>query len=370
MAMTEDPQHSDASDGVSEEVPSQLSGHSLLYRLGGLALLIIVVAILVTSLPGLGELRHRFAGASWWLIALIPVLKLCSCISNVVAFRDVFCPKMGWRFTYQLSMAEQGTNVLVPTGGVGGLALGAWALRQGGMSTEHLTRRSVTFFVLTSIPNFACAALFGPLLLLGVFSGKVPAIPTIAFTALAWLAVIVAVILTRVLIHLDPNAADHKWAVRVRAGAALAGQGLADVGALFRDRRWRAILGACGYLGFDIAALVVAFAAFGHVVGAGPLIFAYVVGQLGGLIPIPAGIGGIDGGLIGALVLYGAPLTQATAAEFAYHTFQLTVPAILGTIAFVRLRQTLRQSKAPAIECVWLAEHDPTLEPQSVQLPR
>jgi uncharacterized membrane protein YbhN (UPF0104 family) len=364
MATTEEPQNVEA----SEEVPQQLSGHALLWRLAGMALLIVIVAAAVTSLPGLGTLRHRFAGADWRLVALIPIFKLCSCLSNVVAFRDVFCPKMGWRFTYQLSMAEQGTNVLVPTGGVGGLALGAWALRQGGMSTEHLTRRSVTFFVLTSIPNFACAALFGPLLLLGVFSGSVPAVPTIAFTALAWLAIVIAIVLTRVLTHLDANATDRDWAVRLRAGAALAGQGLADVGALFRDRRWRAILGACGYLGFDIAALVVAFAAFGHVVGVGPLIFAYVVGQLGGLIPIPAGIGGIDGGLIGALVLYGAPLSQATAAEFAYHTFQLTVPAVLGTIAFVRLRSTLKQSKAPAIECVWLAEHDPTLEPGSQPL--
>ncbi len=365
MATTEDPKGSQAPD----EVPEQLSGHRLLWRLGGLALLIIVVAILVTSLPGLGELRQKFSGATWWLIVLIPVCKFCSCISNVVAFRDVFCPKMGWRFTYQLSMAEQGTNVLVPTGGVGGLALGAWALRQGGMSTEHLTRRSVTFFVLTSIPNFLCAAIFGPLLLLGVFSGDVPTIPTAVFTGLAVGAIIVAFLLTRILTHLDPNTGDRPWAIRLRAALALAGQGLADVGALFRDRRWRAILGACGYLGFDIGALICGFAAFGHVVGVGPLIFAYVVGQLGGLIPIPAGIGGIDGGLIGALVLYGAPLTQATAAEFAYHTFQLTVPAILGTIAFVQLRRTLRQSKAPAIECVWLAEHDPTLEPQTVHLP-
>ena len=359
MATTENPQTSEATD----EVPEQLSGHHLLWRLGGLALLIVAVAVAVTSLPGLGELRHKFAGATWWLIVLIPACKLCSCLSNVIAFRDVFCPKMGWRFTYQLSMAEQGTNVLVPTGGVGGLALGAWALRQGGMSTEHLTRRSVTFFVLTSIPNFACAALFGPLLLLGVFSGKVPVVPTAAFTALAWLAVVIAFVLTRVLTHLDPNAGDHPWAVRLRAGASLAGQGLADVGALFRDRRWRAILGACGYLGFDIAALIIAFRAFGPVFGLGPLIFAYVVGQLGGLIPLPAGIGGIDGGLIGALVLYGSSLSQATAAEFAYHTFQLTVPAVLGTIAFVQLRRTLRKSKAPAVECAWLAEHDPTLEP-------
>ena len=356
VATTDQPREQDAPD----EVPKQLAGHHLLWRLLGLAVFIAVIAIAVSSLPGLGELRRRFSGAEWWLVVLIPLMKFGSCMSNVVAFRDVFCPKMGWRFTYQLSMAEQGTNVLVPTGGVGGLALGAWALRQGGMSTEHLARRSVCFFVLTSIPNFACAAILGPLLLLGVFSGNAPSVPTIVFTTLAWLAVIAAILLTRVLSRVDPNAGDRAWAVRVRASLKLVGQGLADVGHLFRDRRWRAILGASGYLCFDIGALICAYGAFGHVMPVGALIFAYVVGQLGGLIPIPAGIGGIDGGIIGALVLYGGSLTQATAAEFAYHTFQLTVPAVLGTIAFLRLRSTLRRSAAPAIECAYLAEHDPT----------
>ncbi len=358
MATTEEPQNAE----VSSDVPEQLTGHRLLWRLGGLVLLIVIVALAVTSLPGLGTLRHKFAGATWWLLVLVPLLKLGSCLSNVVAFRDVFCPRMGWRFTYQLSMAEQGTNVLVPTGGAGGLALGAWALRQGGMPAEHLARRSVAFFVLTSIPNFACAAILGPFLLIRVLSGTVPVVPTAVFTGLAWGAVLIAVALTRILTRVDPELAQGSVGHRIRTGAVYAGQGLADVGTLFRQRRWAAILGACGYLGFDIAALIAAFAAFGPIIALGPLIFAYVVGQLGGLIPIPAGIGGIDGGLIGALVLYGASLSQATAAEFAYHTFQLTVPALLGTIAFVQLRRTLSRSNAPALECAWLAEHDGVLD--------
>ena len=110
-------------------------------------------------------MRHRFAQAEVAFIVLIGVLKLGSCLSNVVAFRDVFCARMGWRFSAQLALAEQATNVLVPTGGAGGLALGVWALRQGGMSTEYIGRRSIAFFVLTSIPNFAFAAVLGPLLL-------------------------------------------------------------------------------------------------------------------------------------------------------------------------------------------------------------
>ena len=40
-------------------------------------------------------------------------------------------------------MAAQGTNVLLPSGGAGGLVLAAWALRRTGMPTERLARRSV-----------------------------------------------------------------------------------------------------------------------------------------------------------------------------------------------------------------------------------
>ena len=63
---------------------------------------------------------------------------------------------------------------------------------------------------------------------------------------------------------------------------------------------------------FDVAMLGVCFAAFGHdVPPAGVLLVAYIIGQLGSLIPIPGGIGGVDGGLIGTLVLYGVdPATR------------------------------------------------------------
>ena len=38
---------------------------------------------------------------------------------------------------------------------------------------------------------------------------------------------------------------------------------------------------------------------------------AYLIGELGGLIPVPGGIGGIDAGLVGTFVLYGVPITSA-----------------------------------------------------------
>ena len=79
-------------------------------------------------------------------------------------------------------------------------------------------------------------------------------------------------------------------------------------------------------MAFDVAALGAAFAAIGALPPIGVLLLAYVVGQLGGLIPLPGGVGGADGGLIAALVLYGTPLGAAAAAVLAYRAFQLGLP--------------------------------------------
>jgi uncharacterized membrane protein YbhN (UPF0104 family) len=337
-------------------MPDELHSRHLVRRLVALAVLVALVAAAVGSLPGLGALRQRFAHADFALFGLIGLLKLASCLSNVVAFREVFCPRMSWRFSSQLALAEQATNVLVPTGGAGGLALGAWALRQGGMSTEHIARRSIAFFVLTSIPNFAFAAVLGPLLLTGLFSGHIPVVLTLVLSAGAWAAAAIVALLPQLLARIDPGETGGAVVGRLRSAAVTLDNGIRDTGQLLRSGRWRAILGAIGYLLFDIAALITAFAAFGGGMPLGPLIFAYVIGQLGGLIPLPAGVGGTDGGLIGALVLYGSPLSQAAAAVLAYRLFQLGVPATLGAIAFVRLRRTLGRSSAPAAVCAPLAE--------------
>jgi hypothetical protein len=68
-------------------------------------------------------------------------------------------------------------------------------------------------------------------------------------------------------------------------------------------------------------------------------------------VPLPGGVGGTDGGLVAALALYGTPLATATAAVLAYRAFQLGVPALAGTIAFGRLRQTLQHDTRAAAGC-------------------
>ena len=67
---------------------------------------------------------------------------------------------------------------------------------------------------------------------------------------------------------------------------------------------------------------------------------AYQIGYLSNLIPVPGGIGVLDGSLVGMFVLYGVNATTATAATVVYHAIALWVPAMWGTVAFLILRRT------------------------------
>jgi uncharacterized protein (TIRG00374 family) len=80
-------------------------------------------------------------------------------------------------------------------------------------------------------------------------------------------------------------------------------------------------------------------------VGTSPPVLAiltgYQIGYLANLVPIPGGVGVLEGGLLGALLLYGLPAAPTAAAVVLYHAIALWVPAIGGTIGFTRLRASL-----------------------------
>src|SRR5579859_1687412 len=153
------PSSQDAGDAAAG-MPVELSTRHLRARLVQLAGLVIVVAVVVWLSPGLGSLRGQLKDASDWWFAGAAVMEVLSTLSYVVIFRAVFCARMSWRATYQIGMAEQAANSLLPAGGAGGLALGAWALRQIGMPTEHIARRTVAFFLLTSLANVGGLVVF------------------------------------------------------------------------------------------------------------------------------------------------------------------------------------------------------------------
>jgi uncharacterized membrane protein YbhN (UPF0104 family) len=339
-------------------MPDALSPRHLAQRVVQIAVLVVVAVLLLATLPGLGDVRERFSDARPGWVAVALLFEVGSVFSFVVVFRGVFCIKMPWGFSAQVGLSEQAANVLLPAGGAGGLALGAWALNRAGMSSGHIARRSVAFFLITSSTNFIVAVLAG----IGLALGLLPGSSNLALAAIPAGGALLVIAVVGLLPRLLPDGAAHGDS-KIRRAAATVAEGVRDAGFLVRSGRPSVIGGAIGYLAFDMASLFAAFHAFGHAPVAGDFLLAYVIGQLGGLIPLPGGVGGSDGGLVAALALYGTPLASATAAVLAYRAFQLGLPALTGTVAFGRLRHTLSTDTRAAAGCEPLAA--PVREPAS-----
>jgi uncharacterized protein (TIRG00374 family) len=105
--------------------------------------------------------------------------------------------------------------------------------------------------------------------------------------------------------------------------------------------------GAPVWWGFDIAVLWASFRAFGHAPAIGVIVTAYFVGTLGNLLPLPGGVGGVDGGIIAALVGFGVGGGIALLAVLTHRVFSFWLPTIPGGIAYLQLRRTVEHWDEP-----------------------
>jgi uncharacterized membrane protein YbhN (UPF0104 family) len=331
-------------------MPEDFKPRSLARRAAPVLSLLVVIGLVILLAPGLGDVRHQLTDARPGWLALGVALEALSCVSYVLMFRPIFCLRMRWRSTWEIAWSELAMGSLVPASGAGGLALGAWILRQGGMPADQIAHRSVAFFLIKSSVNFVAVAVVGAAMALGLgphqslWLTALPAGLSVAFIAFVlWLP------------RLGPGAAPGPDAGRVpravsSARAALI-EGTAGAVEVVRARDWQAIAGAIGYWAFDNAVLWATFHAVGYAPPLTVVLMGYLIGQLGGLLPIPGGIGGIDGGLIGTLVVYGTPAATTAAAVLAYRVILFWLPLLVGGVAFASLRKGLNQPDRPDL-CV------------------
>jgi len=343
-------------------MPGELRSRHLLVRVAEITAVIAVIGLAITALPGLDEVRGRLQGVDpVWIVALVAA-EIASCGGYVLVFRSTFCSQMSWGLSYDIAMAELAANSLLPAGGAGGLALGVWALRQAGMPTGHIARRTVAFFIVTSAANFFALVLVGIGVFVGIVAGRGSVALTLVPALIAALGMLLVGFSPRLLRSLGQRGASAdpgRWLGRarvvLRSGLGAAADGVEEAIALLRAHSFGVVVGSFAYMAFDIAALGFGFAAIGLAPAFGVLVLGYLIGQLGNLIPVPGGIGGTEGALIGIFALYGVDLTQATVAVLIYRLFQLLIPAFLGAPAFVLLRRKLVRADQPALVCAPLA---------------
>jgi uncharacterized protein (TIRG00374 family) len=325
------------------QLPDEFEPRRLVRRALQVAALIAALVLAVWLAPGLGDVRARLDGARpGWLAAGV-ALEALSCLSYVVMFRQVFCRNMSWRSSWEIGWSELAVGSIVPASGAGGLALGAWILNRGGMPAEKIARRSVAFFLIKSSVNFVAVALLGAVMAVGLL-GPHQSLLLTALPAAMSVAVIAGILLLpRLGLGDDPRAEASRVKRWLAAARRAVIGGTAEAVELIQARDLTLVAAAIGYWLFDNAVLWATF----HAVGASPpltvILMGYLIGQLGGALPLPGGIGGIDGGLIGTLIVYGAPAAATAAAVVAYRVILFWLPLIVGGLSFVSLRRALAE---------------------------
>ena len=88
----------------------------------------------------------------------------------VRALWSAFDRVMPWRRALVLGLAEQGANVLLPAGGAGGPAYGAYVLTRLGVPADLASQRHAALFLVTSAVSFGAIMLAG-----GADRGRHPA---------------------------------------------------------------------------------------------------------------------------------------------------------------------------------------------------
>jgi uncharacterized membrane protein YbhN (UPF0104 family) len=320
-------------------LPNELDSRSLRRRVLQVTALFVAIALLAWLAPGLDSIRSRLEDADPAWLVLGVALEIASCASYVAMFGPVFCEHMALRTSAEIGLAELGVGSLVPAGGLGGLALGVWALRRGGMPTDQVATRSVAFFLIKCAANFAAVAVVGIVMWLGVGPPQSPALTILpAVLALAVMAGVgsLPVFLARV-------SGDGRAA---RAARTL-GRGVAEALRLLRTANPAIVLGSLGYWAFDNMVLWACFRGFGVHLALTVVLMGYLIGQLGGLLPIPGGLGGVEGGLVGTFVVYGVSVSDAVAAVLAYRVIQFWIPLLLALPAFASLQRGLNRPERP-----------------------
>ena len=317
---------------------------------------IAALYFLLPQLAGLERTWHRIEGGSPGWLALCFLFPLAMFAGYVFLFQGVFVragSRIDWRESYQITMAGLAATRLFSAGGAGGLVLMAWALRQAGMDRRAVADRTISFLVLQYLLYMLALIVCGAGLRLGFFPGPAPYAMTVVPASLA--AVVTTLGLSVAFVPTDferrlrgfagRQGRIGRLAQRLANVPAAASAGMRDALAHVREGD-PALLGAIVWWAAQIGVLWAAFEAFGDAPPAAVLVLAFFVGMLGNLLPLPGGVGGVDGGMIGAFAALGTDAGLAVVAVLVFRGFTFWLPTLPGVIAYLQLRRTVDRWRA------------------------
>jgi uncharacterized protein (TIRG00374 family) len=342
-------------DDEQEERPAlQLTRRNVITLVVFLAASIAALYFLLPQLAGLDDTWKRIErGRPPWLIS--GLFLTCGMFAGYVAmFRGIFANAsergvvIDWRASYEITMAGFAASRVFAAGGAGGLVLMAWALRRAGMAKRTVADKTISFLVLTYFPYAVAVVVCGFGLHFGLFEGNDPFsltfVPAVVALVLMALTLAIAVVPTDLQRRVDPAKAGGgrlgRLLRQLAQAPAATSAGIRDAIAHLRSKD-PALLGAIAYWAFQIAVVWAAFHAFGDAPPLAVLVQGFFVGMLGNLLPIPGGVGGVEGGMIGAYAAFGVDSGLAVVAVLVYRAFTFWLPLIPGLVAYLRLRHTV-----------------------------
>jgi uncharacterized membrane protein YbhN (UPF0104 family) len=310
--------------------------------LGYLAFAYLVLRVL----PALKQAVHSLERVQWeWVVAAIALMMLSE-FGYVLSWRSIVDPDnllerdgRGARTATRAAWAQLGGGMFLPGGSLASIGVGAWILRHFGMPAKTIAERQFNLSFLNTAVSALALIVFGAGLAVRVLPGEHNLLLTLLPAVVAASGCVAALLIA-------PHAANYARRLGPKhPKAASTIVSLADAIAatgrilLHRGDR-RSLLGAIGYLGFDVLVLWIAFSAVHTrpVPNFAIVMMAYVIGALGGSVPLPAGIGAV-GGIAGMLILYGVGHQAAVAAVLLYEAVGLLVPLVGGGIAYLILRR-------------------------------
>jgi uncharacterized membrane protein YbhN (UPF0104 family) len=322
---------------------------------GTIVLMAVLAGALYFGLPRLADPQDLWArlssGDPLWLCAAA-LLEAAAYAGYIFTFHRLFSEpgsRIGWRESYEISLAGVVATRIFATAGAGGIALTAWALDRSGMDRRQIVTRLTSFYVVIYGIFLAALVVVGTALRTGLLHGRAPFGLTVVPAILGAIGIVAGLAAAKLLPafarHVDERRRRGqrvpKWVAAVAGSADVLAEGMRSGLELIRTRD-PALVGAFCWWAFDIGVLWASFQAFGEPPTGGVLVMAYLAGTLGNILPLPGGLGGVEGAMIGAFVGFGVDDGMAVAAVLGYRAFQYWLPIIPGVLAYVRLLRRVK----------------------------
>jgi uncharacterized protein (TIRG00374 family) len=316
------------------------------------ALLLVVMAVslhlLFPTLVGLAGALPRLAEISpWWFPAMI-LLEAGSLASLLVVQRLAFRVRR-WGPVVLSGLAANGFSKVLPAGGAAGAAIQYRMLTRVGVDRDQAVTGTtaanlLAFGVLLAMPVLAVPAI----LIRGRHVAE--SLQQALLIGMGAFAILFAagVVLVRSDGALDSLGRALQW---LRNHLRRNSPPSDDIPARLREQRalilrtlgrrwWEALLGAVGRWALDYAALLAALAAVGARPAASLVLLSYVAAQMLAQIPLtPGGLGFVEAGLTGTLVLAGVSGGDAVLATLAYRLVSFWLPIPAGLVSWFVFRR-------------------------------